>query len=320
MRLYEHPDFDQAIIQAAQHFAQRGLRTGVIEKDYYVTEALRHIAEAAGEHVIFKGGTSLSKGWNLLDRFSEDIDLFLDPLSFTTPLGRNAINREAKAIRDVVNAHAGLTFVPEESQTIGGFGRSDRFRYEQRFGGVGEVAGTILLEIGAASGRQPTETRMLRSLLSEFLSETGQSLGAADESSFSMRLLHFRRTFVEKLFAIHSKVELLIRDNRPLGSYPRHYYDLYQLAAQAEVIAMLRSSEYAEIKSDYDEISRTHFPASHLPPEGLSFSDSAALFPPAELDAMLRAEFEEQCRLLCFLTPPTWDEVRARLEALRGLL
>jgi hypothetical protein len=63
-----------------------------------------------------------------------------------------------------------------------------------------------------------------------------------------MRLLHFRRTFVEKMFAIHGKVELLKRDGRALGSYARHYYDLYCLAARDEVIAMLKSAEYAAIK------------------------------------------------------------------------
>lgn len=320
MKLYQHPDFDQAILEAARHFADRGLRPGVIEKDYYVTEALRRIHEAAGAHVIFKGGTSLSKGWNLLDRFSEDIDLFLDPASFVPPLGRNAINREAKAIRDAVDAHPGLNFVPDQSQTIGGFGRSDRFRYAQRFGGVGEVAGTVLLETGAASGRQPTEVRVLRSLLAAFLSNTGQSLGAEDESAFSMRLLHFRRTFVEKLFAIHSKVELLVRDGQPLASYARHYYDLYQLAAQPEVLAMLESPEHAEIKMDYDEVSRKYFPASHFPPQGMSFSNSAALFPPAELESVIQTEYEAQCRLLCFLPPPTWTEVRARFDELRALL
>lgn len=57
-----------------------------------------------------------------------------------------------------------------------------------------------------------------------------------------MRLLHFRRTFVEKLFAIHSKVEILKRDGRPLGTCARHYYDLVQLAVQPEVTAMLNSA------------------------------------------------------------------------------
>jgi hypothetical protein len=70
---------------------------------------------------------------------------------------------------------------------------------------------------------------------------TGSALG---EGRFSMRLLHFRRTFVEKMFAIHSKIELFKRDHRPLGSYARHYYDLYQLGGQEEVLGMLQQEEY----------------------------------------------------------------------------
>jgi hypothetical protein len=81
MKLYEHPDFEQAILRAAGHFRGRGLRPAIIEKDYYVTETLRIVARA-GERVVFKGGTSLAKGWNLIQRFSEDIDIFLDPLAF----------------------------------------------------------------------------------------------------------------------------------------------------------------------------------------------------------------------------------------------
>jgi hypothetical protein len=80
MKLFEHPDFEQAILQAAEHFRAQGLRPAIIEKDYFVTEALRIVA--AHGKVIFKGGTSLSKGWNLIQRFSEDIDIFLDPLGF----------------------------------------------------------------------------------------------------------------------------------------------------------------------------------------------------------------------------------------------
>lgn len=49
MRLFEHPDFEQAIVRAAEHFRAQGLRPAIIEKDYYVTEALRIIAEIAGD-------------------------------------------------------------------------------------------------------------------------------------------------------------------------------------------------------------------------------------------------------------------------------
>ena len=64
MRLFEHPDFEQAILQAAEHFRARNLRPAIIEKDYYVTEALRVIATTSGDKIIFKGGTRLAKGWN----------------------------------------------------------------------------------------------------------------------------------------------------------------------------------------------------------------------------------------------------------------
>lgn len=205
MKLFEHPDFEQAIIRAAEHFRSRGLREAIIEKDYFVTEALRIIEQEAGSKVIFKGGTSLSKGWNLIQRFSEDIDIFLDPSAFDPPLGTNAIDRELKKLRDAITKHPGLTFVQKESQTIGGFGRNDRFEYLQRFAGTGDIRNRVFVEAGTASGKEPTDRVNLQSYVGQFLQETSVSLGADDEGPFEMRLLHFRRTFVEKMFATCSK-------------------------------------------------------------------------------------------------------------------
>ena len=320
MRLFEHRDFEQVVLEAAEHFRERGLRPAIIEKDYYVTEALRIIAGTVGDKTIFKGGTSLSKGWNLIGRFSEDIDIFLDPVAFDPPLGKRAIDRELKVLRDSLDAHPAMTFHKEESRTIGGFGRSDRFAYAQRFGGTGEVAGHVLVEAGTASGREPIATVELRSYLGEFLTERGISLGAEDECGFPMRLLHFRRTFVEKLFAIHSKVELLKREGRPLGSYARHYYDLFHLAAQPEVAAMLACDEYAAIKADYDAISRAHFAQSYFVPERMRFARSDALFPPPELAVTIGREYMAQCGQLCFGAFPSWEEVQARFLDMRALL
>jgi hypothetical protein len=320
MRLCEHPDFEQAILRAAEHFADQGLRPAIVEKDYYVTEALRIVGEAAGDKVIFKGGTSLSKGWNLIQRFSEDIDLFLDPLAYQPRLGKKGIDRELKRIRDAVGGHPALTFLKEESRTLGGFGRSDRFAYEQRFGGPGEVASRVLLEAGTASGREPTADLEIRSYLGQFLQQTGVSLGAEDEEAFTFRLLHFRRTFVEKMFAIHSKVELFKRDGQPLGGYARHYYDLFQLAAKSEVLDMLQSEEYATIKTDYDAISRAYFPKSYFHPEEMSFARSDAMYPSGPLAEILGAEYERQCEMLCYGSFPSWTEVQARFGELRDLL
>jgi len=320
MRLCEHPDFEQAILRAAEHFKARGLRPAIIEKDYYVTEALRELAVAAGEHLIFKGGTSLSKGWGLIDRFSEDIDLFLDPQSFDPPLGAKRVDRKLGDLRDAVARVPSLTHDALESRSFKAKGRSDYFEYPQLFAATGDVRNRVLLEAGIASGRQPTEQRHLSSYLAQFLAETGTSLGAADEQSFPMELLHFRRTFVEKLFAIHGKVEKLKRKGTPLGSYARHYYDLYQLAEQPEVTAMLASPEYPEIQRDYEAISLAHFPRDYACPDGMDFSRSDALFPAADLSERLGAEYADQCRQLCYGPHPTWDAVLARFKELRHLL
>ena len=83
---------------------------------------------------------------------------------------------------------------------------------------------------------------------------------------------------------------------------------------------MLGSQEYAVIKADYDRISREHFDKSYVPPPDMSFAKSDALFPPAELASVLAAEFEKQCRVLCFGAFPTWNEVQARFEAIRAFL
>jgi predicted nucleotidyltransferase component of viral defense system len=318
--LAQHADFVQAILFAAEHFRASGLRPAWIEKDYYVTEALRTIAGAAEDSILFKGGTSLSKGWGLINRFSEDIDLFLDPDAYSPRLGKNGIDRESKRLRDAVTRRTGLQYVPEESRTVGGFGRSDRFQYDQKLNAPGEIAGTLLIEMGTGSGRQPWERVNLQSLLSQYLMETGQSLGADDETPFSMRLLHFRRTFVEKLFAIHSKVELTKRDSVPIGSHARHYYDLFQLSSTPSVKEMLDSTEFAEIKLDYDRISKTFFSRDYHPPNDLLFAHSEALFPSDALSKRLEAEYERQCRLLCFGKYPTWSQVRSRFDELRDHL
>lgn len=122
------------------------------------------------------------------------------------------------------------------------------------------------------------------------------------------------------MFAIHSKLELLKREGRPLGTYARYYYDLYQLSQRPEVLAMLQSIEYGEIKQDYDLISRTHFPGSYFYPDKMSFANSDALFPSDKLLAEIGDAYEGQSEVLCFGAHPSWDAVQTRFSELRGLL
>jgi hypothetical protein len=135
-----------------------------------------------------------------------------------------------------------------------------------------------------------------------------------------MRLLHFRRTFVEKLFAIHSKVEKFKQTGIGIGGYARHYYDLYCLAERQEVLAMLRSNEYEAIKVDYDRISRKHFEADYVAPPDMNFVKSEAIFPQGDMGITLATEFEKQCQILCFGEFPTWRQVQQRFMSIHDLL
>jgi hypothetical protein len=144
---------------------------------------------------------------------------------------------------------------------------------------------------------------------------------AEDLTGFNMTLLHYRRTFVEKMFALHGKVIQLQEENRQLARDARHYPDLYALAGEHEVRAMLASGEYDEIKQDYDAISREFFPNSYRPPENLSFADSPAFFPNNGLRVQLARDHETQCSLLFSgATYPTFDDVLGRFEEIRSLL
>ena len=317
MKLHQHPDFAAFVTATA---AERDLAEAFVEKDYWITEILRVIATTLPDRAIFKGGTSLSKGWGLLDRFSEDIDLFVDP-AVDPPLAKRAIDRTLKSLSTDVASMDGLALL--ESNTIGGFGRIDTFGYRSRFSAIAGFPPTVRLEPGIQSGKQPTENVEISSFVADLLHRreaTGDLADVDGIDPFTMTLLHFRRTFVEKLFALHGKIERLKTDGHQLGRDARHYADIHVLAATDEVLTMLTSDEYAAIKSDYDANSRAFFPKSYRPPDGLTFANSDALFPPDDLRARIEPDYERECSRLFFRPHPPFADVLNRLRDLKSLL
>lgn len=237
------------MLRAAEH---HGLSEQFIEKDYYITEILRICVAELGEKVVFKGGTSLSKGWGLITRFSEDVDLFVNPALFDPPPGKNKLDRILKGLTETVAGYPPLEWRREEGETIKGLGRSDVLAYESRFADLPGLRAAIRLEPGIQSGTFPTNREPITSLLAQYLKEQAveEFLALEDIEGFDMHLLHFRRTFVEKMFALHGKVERLLTESHPLGRDARHYSDLHVLAGQHEVRSMLASPEFEEIRLD----------------------------------------------------------------------
>jgi hypothetical protein len=93
---------------------------------------------------------------------------------------------------------------------------------------------------------------------------------------------------------------------------------LEQMTARIE--ASTSKSVFATIKADYDQISRAYFPKSYFFPEGMSFARSDALFPQPALASVVGPEYEAQCRMLCYGSYPSWDNVQNRFLEMRNIL
>jgi hypothetical protein len=320
LRLCEQSDFRQHIEDAGRHFAHRGIPPEYIEKDYYITECLRIVSAELGDAAVFKGGTSLSKGWALVDRFSEDVDLFIDPLAFDPPRGGKAMRTTMKRLSERVVCDLPVLLRGSSLRATRGIARSERFEYASVFPRPSPIAREVWLASGVGSGREPVSAVAIQSLVGEYLQASGASIVASDIGPFTMRLLHFRRTFVEKLFAVDHAVTVARATGLQVGARMRHYFDLCALGSRPEVLEMLRGPEYRAIVRDCIEIDRRFYRRAARDPDEWSFRASAALFPEARLSAALEAQYEQQCSVLCFRGYPPWCEVLARFEALREWL
>ncbi len=105
----ELEDF-QDLVESTARF--KNLPDTIVEKDYYVVRALRALRDEMAGQFIFKGGTSLSKGWNLLERFSEDIDLlFRTEDKDGAKISRGEVDRRLESAERIVASTPGFTFV-----------------------------------------------------------------------------------------------------------------------------------------------------------------------------------------------------------------
>jgi Nucleotidyl transferase AbiEii toxin, Type IV TA system len=291
------------------------LNPSIVEKDYFVTEALRRIHLEFGSVVVFKGGTSLSKGWNLINRFSEDIDLYVEPLD-----SDDETRERFHQIADCVGRFPGFTGRSGRKDT-GCSSWTEEFSYSSKMPTLGGIRPVVLLEAGIQSADQPTETRSLSSLISQSLLRRGAEVGTLDYTDFPMRLLHYRRTFVEKLFTLHSRVERSIRQNRDLGRDARHYYDLAMLINQQETRTMLASQEYTNICKEYRSLTAHFYPGQvKFLPDGMNLQKSSAFFPNDALLGMLMSAYVREAETLCYGPYPAFDDVLNAFVGIREFL
>lgn len=223
---------------AAQRMA---LAPAVVEKDFWVCYTLDHLFRRSGfaESMVFKGGTSLSKAFGLIERFSEDIDLILDwrllgygedepwePRSNSAQerFKADSIERTSAFLADAfapkLRATLSESLGTEASVRCGAEEETVYFDYPRSYESAGTLD-TIKLEIGPMAAWSPSEEAAIAPYAADVVP-------FGPELSTTVRTASPERTFWEKATILHQEA------NRPEGKamprrYSRHYYDMYRL-------------------------------------------------------------------------------------------
>ena len=220
-----------------------GLPEAAIEKDWWVVRTLDLVFQTEiSSHTVFKGGTSLSKAWNLIDRFSEDIDLALDRkfLGFDKADAEMTGSQVAK-LRKVSCNYISEKYLPLLEKTFldAGFADvklklseikspdEDPVKIEVIYPAVTEkseyLPPSVLIEIGSRSEKEPfSETQF-----SSFVGEHFNGRNFAD-SSITIPTVNPERTFLEKIFLLHEEFQQPAEKVK-VDRQSRHLYDLEKL-------------------------------------------------------------------------------------------
>ena len=247
MKLHNDQALLEELIRAtADYYATRDV---YIEKDYWVTYALKNLFTSdVADKVVFKGGTSLSKGYGIIERFSEDVDLALVPKQ-----GRSGA-RVKRLLREITSI-AGSD-LKEDTNTPGekhGRIRKVYYVYPRQVDGrlMGQVGDRLLIEANAFSRPQPNDCVELQSYISAFLRAKKESslLMDMELESFQVRVLQPEKTLAEKVIAL---VKASFQQNpiSALRQRIRHAYDIHQLLIMDRVKEFCWSEDFFEQLKD----------------------------------------------------------------------
>lgn len=219
--MYLHEDkelFKEIIEQVAD---ESGRTLSVIEKDYYVTMILRLLAQAL-PNVVFKGGTSLSKGFHAINRFSEDIDI-----TFDEHIGENRRKKLKNTVLKSISEELGMPISNwEEIQSDRDY-NAYLFTYKSAWGLEDDrLPSAVKMETALGSYAFPTEMINVGNYIGDFFINKNRADLAEKYmlGNFPMKLQALERTYIDKIFAL-CDYYLQNKSKR----YSRHLYDIYKL-------------------------------------------------------------------------------------------
>lgn len=306
--------------------AKMGMTDAIIEKDFWVCYMLDYLFHRCAwrDNIAFKGGTSLSKAYGLIERFSEDIDLILDwrvlgyginePWEERSNTKQDIFNKEANTraelfLRDTFLPSIIADLTAELGENIRCFIDDDdpqtvKIAYPNSFSDM-SILQEIRLEIGALAAWTPVK-------LADITPYAAQVYGRLFKQPLTDILTVLpERTFWEKVTILHR--EAFRAEDRPFPSrYSRHYYDLYRMMQTKVKDKALADNDLLTRVVDFkDKFYRCPWARYDLAMRG-----TMRLMPPEYNLDKLRDDYEHMQNML-FGNKPSFDEIMdgiAKLE------
>ncbi len=304
---------------------QMGVTIPLIEKDYWVIWVLGRLFNIAEikDHLIFKGGTSLSKVYGLIRRFSEDVDLSIEksffgfcedksPEQFGSRKQRGiALEQLAqecgKYVKDILLGALAKEFSNQLKSTDEWNLKIDEtdttnqtllFDYPAvTTARTGYVQPSVKIEMGARAEHWPVSLKTIQSYVKELVSEQ------VEETGVTVKVLNVERTFWEKATILHQYANIP-SDKRLPPRLSRHYYDFHCLLSSSAKSAALANQDLLEKVAKHKEV---YFPSAWAKYQ-FAKKGSLRLAPPGLILDELGRDYQAM-REMFFEDPISWGEV-----------
>jgi hypothetical protein len=325
---------DERRTSLEQATVRSGIQPKAIEKDWWVTLCLKALFNTPyASCCIFKGGTSLSKGWKLIQRFSEDIDIALSPEAFgmeyrTLPshsyikrLKRHGCTFTSTALKDALYEAITAMGVPASMITIAAEAVKDTqpdkdpqtlfIRYPSLYDVHPYLSEEVRMEFSVRSLKAPFATIKVQSILSEVFPQPYYN-----ETPFELIAAEPYKTLLEKLFLLHEKFSDINYTNIKTERQSRHLYDIVSLMSTPAIETVLNNPVFYHKLMEHRRhyVRLPHIDYDRLKPGTIAF------IPAAELIDIFRKDYEQMQQSMIYGTAPGFDELIQELKILNGRL
>lgn len=244
--------FGQTILAASQ---STGINEIFVEKDYWITLLLSRLSKSEyASQTVFKGGTSLSKGYGLINRFSEDVDIaIIDQKEKSGNVIKTIIRTVEKEMTAGLNE-----IVVENTTSKGSRYRKSVFEYDTTI--QKNPSNRLMLEVNSFANPYPFQAMSIKSFIYDFLINTDNKklVDKFELLPFNINVLSKEQTLLEKLVSL---IRFSFDENTSaaLGAKIRHFYDLHFLFNDADCNGFVKSKEFKPRVNDILEHDKNMF-------------------------------------------------------------